>query len=57
MKRHDLLKLLERNGWYLKRSGGGHDIYAKGTDRIAIPRHSEINERLAKDIIRKKGLT
>ncbi|WP_349255148.1 type II toxin-antitoxin system HicA family toxin [Acetivibrio sp.] len=27
MKRNDLIKLLEKNGWYLKRNGGNHDIY------------------------------
>lgn len=56
MKRNDLIRLLERNGWCLKRSGGNHDIYAKGDQREPVPRHSEINERLAKDIIRRRGL-
>lgn len=27
MKRKDLIELLEKNGWYLKRNGGNHDIY------------------------------
>lgn len=56
MKRNDLIKLLERNGWYLKRNGANHDIYAKGNHREPIPRHSEINERLARDIIKRRGL-
>ena len=56
MKHNDLIKLLERNGWYLKRNGANHDIYAKGNQREPIPRHSEINERLAKDIIKRRGL-
>ena len=25
MKRRDLIKLLEKNGWYLKRNGGDHE--------------------------------
>ncbi|WP_416374767.1 type II toxin-antitoxin system HicA family toxin, partial [Muricomes intestini] len=25
MKRRDLVKLLEKNGWYLKRNGSNHD--------------------------------
>ena len=29
MKRKDLVKLLESNGWWLARSGGGHDIYTR----------------------------
>lgn len=27
MKRRDLVKMLEKNGFYLKRHGGDHDIY------------------------------
>ncbi len=56
MKRRDLIKLLEKKGWYLKRNGGGHDLYTDGTRIEPIPRHSEINERLAQAIIRKLGL-
>lgn len=55
MKRRDLIKLLEENGWYLKRNGGDHDIYAKGNKRIPVPRHKEINEQLAKSIIKNLG--
>lgn len=56
MKRKDLIKLLEKKGWYLKRNGGNHDIYTDGIKTEPIPRHSEINERLAKEIIKKLGL-
>ncbi len=56
MKRRDLIKLLEKNGWYLKRNGAGHDIYAKGDAREVIERHKEIPEPLAKAIIRRQGL-
>ncbi len=56
MKRKDLIKLLEKNGWSLKRHGGDHDIYSKDGHRETIPRHSEINEQLAKAIIRRRGL-
>ena len=30
MKTKDLIALLRRNGWYLKRNGGSHDIYTNG---------------------------
>ncbi len=52
MKRRDLIKLLEKNGWYLKRNGGDHDIYTNGEKTQPVPRHSEIKERLAKKIIK-----
>lgn len=56
MKRKELIKLLENNGWYLKRNGGNHDIYTNVTRIEPIPIHTEINERLAKGIIKKLGL-
>ena len=56
MKRKDLVRLLEKNGWRLKRNGGNHDLYTDGERVEAIPRHSEIKERLAKDIIKRLGL-
>ena len=56
MKRKDLIKRLEKNGWYFKRNGGNHDLYTNGIKTEPIPRHSEINEMLAKDIIKRLGL-
>lgn len=56
MKRKDLIKKLKAAGWYLKRSGGGHDIYTDGIHTEPIPRHTEINEQLAKAIIKKHNL-
>lgn len=56
MKRRDLVKLLKKNGWTLKRNGASHDIYAKGGDMESVPRHKEIDEDLAKAIISRRGL-
>ena len=56
MKRRDLVRLLEKNGWYLKWNGADHDIYTDGKQKMPIPRHSEINERLAQSIIKQLGL-
>ena len=56
MKRRDLIKLLERNGWWLKRDGGNHDIYTNGTDNEPVSRQREIKEAGAKAIIRRRGL-
>lgn len=56
MKHRDLVKLLEKNGWWLKRDGGNHDIYTNGAKNEPIPRHREINEKLAQAIIKKHGL-
>jgi len=56
MKRRDLIKLLEDNGWWFKRDGGDHDIYTNGRDNEPISRQKEINEVLAKKIIKRRGL-
>ncbi|WP_276836184.1 type II toxin-antitoxin system HicA family toxin [Megasphaera stantonii] len=56
MKRRELLKLFENAGWYLKRNGGRHDVYTDGKHTEAIPRHPDINERLAKELIKRWGL-
>ena len=56
MKRKDLVRLLNSNGWWLLRSGANHDIYTNGEKSEPIPRHSEIKEQLAKAIIRRQGL-
>ena len=50
------MKKLEDAGFELKRHGGNHDVYARGEDEELVPRHKEINERLAKAILRKWGL-
>ncbi|MBI2472091.1 MAG: type II toxin-antitoxin system HicA family toxin [Planctomycetes bacterium] len=55
MKRRDLIKLLEEMGCILVRHGGRHDWYTnpKIKKSQAVPRHNEINENLAKSIIKK----
>jgi predicted RNA binding protein YcfA (HicA-like mRNA interferase family) len=56
VKHRDLIKLFEKNGWYFLREGANHDIYTDGKKIEPIPRHREINEKLAKALIRKHGL-
>lgn len=54
MKRNDLIRYLERNGCIFIRHGGRHDWYQNPKTGIhqPIPRHTEINEYLAKHIIK-----
>ena len=56
MKHRDLIKLLVKNGWYLKEHGSNHDKYTDGKNVEMILGHSELNENLAKAIIRRRGL-
>jgi len=53
MKRRDLEQRLTECGWRFLRSGGRHDIWSDGENGEAIPRHREINERLARAILRR----
>ena len=56
MKQRDLIKKLEAAGFEFARHGSNHDVYKRGKDEEQIPRHKEVNERLAKAILRKWGL-
>ena len=56
MKRRDLVRLLERNGWKFKGEGSGHTKYEKGKETEQIPRHTEVPEDLARAIIKRRGL-
>ena len=56
MKRKDLIDILKRNGWYLLREGANHSIYTNGAKIEAIPRHTEVDESLAKAIIKRNHL-
>jgi predicted RNA binding protein YcfA (HicA-like mRNA interferase family) len=55
MKRADLIKKLTELGCEMIRHGGKHDWYQNMTTKVCqpVPRHREINENLAKSIIKK----
>ncbi|HKK48428.1 MAG TPA: type II toxin-antitoxin system HicA family toxin [Alkalispirochaeta sp.] len=54
MKRNDLIRELESRGCVLIRHGGKHDWYRNPTTGVSqpVPRHREINEILAKRILK-----
>ena len=57
MKRVDLLKRIRESGAVLVRHGGKHDWYRNpdtGTSQ-PVPRHREIKDVLAKQIIKQLG--
>lgn len=56
MKQKDLIKRFFDHGWWILREGGSHVIVTNGHDIEPIPRHKEINEQLAKAIIKRRGL-
>jgi mRNA interferase HicA len=55
LKRRDLIKKIEAQGGVLIRHGGKHDWYQNPVTKVCqpVPRHNEINEYLARSILRK----
>jgi mRNA interferase HicA len=55
MKRHDLIRQLEQAGCVLVRHGGRHDWWRNPRTGAAqpVPRHREVNENIAKHILKK----
>jgi len=55
MKRRDLIRILEEMGCNLTRHGSNHDWYTNEETKQSqpVPRHNEINDFLAKSIIKK----
>lgn len=56
MKRNILIKKLLDGGFVFDQHGANHDMYIKGNIKETIPRHKEINERLAQAILKRNGL-
>lgn len=53
MKKRDLEKKLKSYNWYFARHGGNHDIWTNGVQEEPVPRHREINEIVARKILKK----
>jgi len=58
MKRKEFLRYLQRQGCQLLREGGRHSWWCnpKSDKRSAVPRHTEIKERLAFKICKDLGI-
>ena len=57
MRRRDLERSLRQLGWQFLRHGGKHDVWTDGKREEAIPRHTEVNDKLAQAILRRaKGV-
>ena len=54
MKRHELIKRLTASGCVFVRTGGKHDLYVnpRTGKKQPVPRHKEIDEHLARHILR-----
>ncbi|MBE9057107.1 type II toxin-antitoxin system HicA family toxin [Sphaerospermopsis sp. LEGE 08334] len=56
VKRKDLIKYLEENGYYLLREGGNHSIYTNDLKTIPVKRHRSIDRITANAICKQADL-
>ncbi|MBD2384389.1 type II toxin-antitoxin system HicA family toxin [Cylindrospermum sp. FACHB-282] len=56
VKRKDLIKYLEENGFYLLREGGNHSIYTNEIKTIPVKRHRTIDRITANAICKQADL-
>jgi Predicted periplasmic or secreted lipoprotein len=57
LKRRDLIKQLESNNYRKARDNGDHAIYKAPNKRaVQVPKHKEINENTARQILKDAGL-
>ena len=56
VKRRDLIRYLEANGFRLLREGGGHSIYTNDIKVIPVKRHKQFDRITANEICKQAGL-
>jgi mRNA interferase HicA len=56
VKRRELVKYLEANGFYLVREGSKHSIYTNGAKMIPIKRHRSLDRITANELCKQAGL-
>nr|WP_230967499.1 type II toxin-antitoxin system HicA family toxin [Nostoc commune] len=56
VKRKELIKYLEENGFYLLREGGNHSIYTNDIKTLPVKRHRTIDRITANEICKQAGL-
>lgn len=56
VKRRDLIKHLEENGFYLLREGRKHSIYTNGVKVVPIKRKRELDRITANELCKQAGI-
>ena len=57
VKRADLVRYLEKNGFYLLREGANHSIYTNGERTVPVKRHRTLDRITANELCKQAGLT
>jgi len=56
VKRRDLIKYFEENGYYLLREGGNHSIFTNKAKTVPIKRHKTLDRITANELCKQAGL-
>ncbi|MCP4683028.1 MAG: type II toxin-antitoxin system HicA family toxin [Desulfobacterales bacterium] len=56
VKRRDLIRYFEKNGFYFLREGGKHSIYTNDKKVIPVKRHKQLNRITANELCKQAGL-
>jgi len=56
VKRRDLIRYLEKNGFHLLREGSNHSIYTNGLKIIPVKRHKVFDRITANEICKQAEL-
>jgi mRNA interferase HicA len=56
VKRRDLVRYLEGNGFYLLREGGNHSVYTDNIKTIPVKRHRSLDRITANELCKQAGL-
>ena len=56
VKRRDLIRYLENNGFYLLREGSNHSIYTNKINTIPVKRHKQLDRITANELCKQAGL-
>ena len=56
VKRRDLVRYLEENGYRLLREGGNHSIYTNEDIVVPIKRHKDFDRITANELCKQAGL-
>jgi len=56
VKRRDLIRYFEKNGFYLLREGGNHSIYTNDKKVVPVRRHRQLDRITANELCKQAGL-
>ncbi len=56
VKRRELIKYFEENGFYLLREGSKHSIYTNNKKTVPVKRHRTIDRITANELCKQAGL-